>query len=192
MIPSTRKRRARRLTVVAPLAALTVASMALLASTSGTLAAWTDDEYVSAGAGVMVAGDCSTTKLFKTESAARQVSGSLGGVDLDTMAAVQGIQVGNTTGTVTVAPSTATRIDPVTYTTALEAGALGSPLLSAKVGLNQAAGNAGAYTQWARARASGQAAGAAGLTSRVMWLDFLLMRVPRPCARGRQRLSVEA
>lgn len=165
MIPSTRKRRARRLTVVAPLAALTVASMALLASTSGTLAAWTDDEYVSAGAGVMVAGDCSTTKLFKTESAARQVSGSLGGVDLDTMAAVQGIQVGNTTGTVTVAPSTATRIDPFTYTTALDAGALGSPLLSAKVGLNQAAGNAGAYTQWARARASGQAAGAAGLVS---------------------------
>ena len=53
------------------------------------------------------------------------------------MAAVQGIQVGNTTGTVTVAPSTATRIDPVTYTTAVDAAALGSPLLSAKVGLNQ-------------------------------------------------------
>ncbi|MFJ5693924.1 choice-of-anchor G family protein [Arthrobacter sp. NPDC093125] len=165
MTPSTGKRRARRLTVVAPLAALTVASTALLASTSGTLAAWTDDEYVSTGAGVMVAGDCSTTTLFKTESTARQVSGSLGGQDLDTLADVEGIQVGNTSGTVTVAPSTATRIDSVTYTTALEAGALGSPLLSAKVGLNQAAGNAGAYTQWARARASGQAAGAAGLVS---------------------------
>lgn len=165
MIPSTRKRRARRLTVVAPLAALTVASMALLASTSGTLAAWTDDEYVNASAGVMVAGDCSTTTLFQTESAARQVSGFLGGEDLDTLASVQGVQVENTSGTVTVAPSTATRIDPVTYTAALEAGALGTSLLSAKVGLNQAAGDAGAYTQWARARASGQAAGAAGLIS---------------------------
>jgi hypothetical protein len=33
------------------------------------------------------------------------------------------------------------------------------------VGLNQPAGDAGAYTQWARATASGQAAGAAGLVS---------------------------
>jgi hypothetical protein len=139
--------------------------MALLTATSGTLAAWTDDEYVSAGAGVMVAGDCTTTTLFQTESAARQLSGSLGGADLDTLAAVQGVRVGNANGTVTVTPGTATQVDPVTYTSALEAGALGMPLLSAAVGLNQPAGNAGAYTQWAQAKASGQAAGAAGLVS---------------------------
>ena len=165
MILSERSRRLRRLRSVAPLAALTVASMALLTATSGTLAAWTDDEYVSGGAGVMVAGDCSTTTLFATESSARQVSGFLGGEDLDTLVAVQGIQVGNTSGTVAVTPATATRIDPVTYTTVLEAGAFGAPLLSAMVGLNQPAGDAGAYTQWARSTASGQAAGAAGLVS---------------------------
>jgi hypothetical protein len=156
---------AERFRTLAPLAALTVASIALLTSTSGTLAAWTDDEYVSAGAGVMVAGDCTTTTLFQTESAGRQLSGSLGGADLDTLAAVQGVQVGNANGTVTVTPATATQVDPVTYTSALEAGALGTPLLSAAVGLNQPAGNAGAYTQWAQAKASGQAAGAAGLVS---------------------------
>lgn len=165
MTAVTGKRRTRRLAIAAPLAAFTVASTALLAATSGTLAAWTDDEYVSAGAGVMVAGNCSTTTLFHTQSAARQVSGSLGGQDLDTLAGVEGMRVGNAGGTVTVAPSTATKIDAVTYTSALRAGAFGSPLLSAAVGLNQPAGSAGVYNQWARSTASGQATGAAGLVS---------------------------
>lgn len=159
------KRFGPRLRILAPVAALTAASIALLSSTAGTLAAWTDDEYVSASAGVMVAGDCSTSTLFQTESAARQVSGSVGGQDLDTLAAVQGLTVRNTRGSVAVEPATATQVDPVTYTAAVEAGALGSPLLSAALGLNQPAGTAGAYTQWARATASGRAAGAAGLVS---------------------------
>lgn len=159
------KRFGPRLRILAPVAALTAASIALLTSTAGTLAAWTDDEYVSASAGVMVAGDCSTSTLFQTESAARQVSGSVSGQDLDTLAAVQGLTVRNTGGTVAVEPATATQVDPVTYTAAVEAGALGSPLLSAALGLNQPAGTAGAYTQWARATASGQAKGAAGLVS---------------------------
>lgn len=156
---------ATRFHTLAPLAALTVASIALLTATSGTLAAWTDDEYVSAGAGVMVAGDCTTTTLFQTESAGRQLSGSVGGEDLDTLAAVQGVQVRNASGTVTVLPATAKPIDRVTYTAALETEALGTPLLSASAGLNQPAGDAGAYNQWAQAKASGQAAGAAGLVS---------------------------
>ncbi|MDQ0620079.1 choice-of-anchor G family protein [Arthrobacter globiformis] len=156
---------AGRLRRLAPLAVFSVATMGLLTATSGTLAAWTDDEYVSAGAGVMVAGDCSTTTLFQTQSAARELSGSLGGEDLDTLAAVHGISLRNTAGAVFVDPATATRVDPVTFTSALEAGAFGSPLLSAAVGLNQPAGSTGAYTQWARAKASGQAGGAAGLVS---------------------------
>lgn len=154
-----------RFRMLAPLAAVTVASIALLTATSDTIAAWTDDEYVSAVAGVMMAGDCNTTTLFHTESAARQLSGSVGGEDLDTLAAVQGVQLRNAGGTVTVVPATATQVDPVTFTAGLEAGALGAPVLSAVLGLNQPAGAAGAYTQWARATASGHAAGAAGLVS---------------------------
>jgi hypothetical protein len=154
-----------RFRMLAPLAAVTAASIALLSGTSATLAAWTDDEYVSAAAGVMLAGDCSTTTLFHTESAARQLSGSAGGDDLDSLASVQGVHLRNAGGTVTVLPATATQVDPVTFTAGLEAGALGAPLLSAVLGLNQPAGAAGAYTQWARATASGQAAGAAGLVS---------------------------
>lgn len=158
-------RAARRFRMLAPLAAVVAASMAVLSGTSATLAAWTDDEYVSAVAGVMVAGDCSTTTLFHTESAARQLSGSVGGQDLDALASVQGVHLRNAGGTVTVVPATATQVDPVTFTAGLEAGALGTPVLSAVLGLNQPAGAAGAYTQWARATASGQAAGAAGLVS---------------------------
>jgi hypothetical protein len=156
---------ARRLRAGATLAALTVLSIALGSATSGTLAAWTDDEYVGAAAGVVVAGDCSTTTLFQTESAARQVSGFVGGQDLDSLAAVQGIQVGNSGGTLTVHPGTASQVDPLTFISNLDATALGSPLLGAAVGLNQPAGSAGAYTQWAQAKANGQATGAAGLVS---------------------------
>lgn len=53
-----------------------------------------------------------------TESAGRQVSGSVGGEDLDSLADVQGIRVENRGGTVKVAPATATELDPVTFTSA--------------------------------------------------------------------------
>lgn len=143
-------------------AAIIVAAVSLLSLSSGTDAAWTDDEYVGTAAGVMIAGNCSTTTLFRTESAARQLSGLLGADELDSLAAVQGLSVENLSGTVSVAPASAIQIDPVTFSAPLEASALGSPLLSATLGLDAAAGEAGAYNQWGRATGSGQAAAAAG------------------------------
>lgn len=143
-------------------AAIVVVAASLLSLSSVTDAAWTDDEYVGTAAGVMIAGDCSTTTLFRTESAARQLSGMLGADDLDSLAAIQGLSVENTRGTVAVAPASAIQIDPVTFSAPLEASALGNPLISATLGLDAAAGEAGAYNQWGRATASGQAAAAAG------------------------------
>lgn len=142
--------------------AIIVAAAAFLSLSSGTDAAWTDDEYVGTAAGVMIAGNCSTTTLFRTESAARQLSGLLGADELDSLAALQGLSVENARGTVSVAPASAIQINPVTFSAPLEASALGSPLLSATLGLDAAAGEAGAYNQWGRATGSGQAAAAAG------------------------------
>ncbi|WP_066286549.1 choice-of-anchor G family protein [Arthrobacter sp. B6] len=142
--------------------AIIVAAAAFLSLSSGTDAAWTDDEYVGTAAGVMIAGNCSTTPLFRTESAARQLSGLLGADELDSLAALQGLSVENARGTVSVTPASAIQINPVTFSAPLEASALGSPLLSATLGLDAAAGEAGAYNQWGRATGSGQAAAAAG------------------------------
>lgn len=146
-------------------AAIIVAAASLLSLTSATDAAWTDDEYVGTAAGVMIAGNCSTTTLFRTESAARQLSGRLGANDLDSLAALQGLSVENTQGTASAAPASAIQIDPVTFSAPLEASAMGNPLLSATLGLDAAAGTAGAYNQWGRATGNGQAAAAAGAVS---------------------------
>lgn len=141
---------------------MVVATVSLLSLSSVTDAAWTDDEYVGSTAGVMIAGDCSTTTLFQTQSAARQLSGLLGAQNLDSLAALQGLAVENTSGPLSVAPGSAIQIDPVTFSAPLDVSALGNPVVSAALGLDAAAGDAGAYNQWGRARASGQASAAAG------------------------------
>lgn len=147
---------------VAGTAAMIVAAASLLSLSPVTDAAWTDDEYVGSSAGVMIAGDCDTTTLFQTQSAARQLSGLLGAQDLDSLAALQGLAVQNSGGTLSVSPASAVEIDPVTFSAPLDVSALGNPLLSTTLGLDAAAGDAGAYNQWGRAIASGQAAAAAG------------------------------
>lgn len=152
----------RRRQAAAGTLAIVVAAASLLGLSSVTDAAWTDDEFVGSSAGVMIAGDCSTTTLFQTQSAARQLSGLLGTENLDSLAALQGLAVENSSGTLSVAPGSAVEIDPVTFSAPLDVSALGNPLLSASLGLDAAAGDAGAYNQWGRARESGQAAAAAG------------------------------
>jgi hypothetical protein len=154
--------RNRRRQAAAGTVAIVVAAAALLSLSSATDAAWTDDEYVGSTAGVMIAGDCSTTTLFQTQSAARQLSGVLGAQNLDSLAALQGLAVENSSGTLSVAPGSAVEIDRVTFSAPLDVSALGNPLLSAALGLEAAAGDAGAYNQWGRARESGQAAASAG------------------------------
>lgn len=145
--------------------AMAVAAASFLSQGSVTDAAWTDDEYANTAVGVMIAGDCSTTTLFQTESSARQLSGVLGGQDLDSLVSLQGLSVENRLGLITAAPGSAIQIDPVTFTAPLEAGTLGTPLLSATLGFGMSAGAAGAYNQWGRARGSGQSAAAAGAVS---------------------------
>lgn len=152
----------RRRQALAGTAAMAVAAASLLSLSAVTDAAWTDDEYVGSAAGVMIAGDCSTTTLFQTQSAARQLSGVLGAQNLDSLAALQGLAVENTGGTLSWTPASAIQIDPVTFTAPLDVSALGNPVLTAALGLDAAAGDAGAYNQWGRARASGQAAASAG------------------------------
>ncbi|MGX9899675.1 hypothetical protein ACW0JT_06775 [Arthrobacter sp. SA17] len=109
----------RRHQAVAGTAAIAVAAASLLTLSSVTDAAWTDDEYVGSAAGVMIAGDCSTTTLFQTQSAARQLSGLIGAQDLDSLAALQGLAVENSSGTLSVAPDSAVEIDPVTFSAPL-------------------------------------------------------------------------
>lgn len=152
--------RQRRLVVVAASAA-----MALVLGISGTTAAWTDSEWVQGSVGVMVPGDCSTNTLFQTTSWARQLEGSVLTGSLDDVAGVAGLTVSNDGETATPDPATATQLSSDTYRSRLDASVLGSTLPSMGLTLDATSGSAGAYTQWAQAKGSGQSHGAAGLVS---------------------------
>lgn len=130
-----------------------------------TSAAWVDNEWVSAtaegepGIGTL---DCEVTDDFSTRGEGRFLSGQLLGIDLDTLAEVNGVEVLND-GTVTVDPATAQSLGDDAYANPLTADLL-SLINLELTGLLQLPldNNVGVVNQVAQAKTNGQSMGAAG------------------------------
>lgn len=144
-----------------------VAAVSLVATTTVTTAAWTDNEWAGGTVGVGSPGDCTTNTLFSSQASARQLSGSVLGVDLDSIAGVEGLTVTNTDGAATPVPVTATGVAgvPDAFLSKLPVTALGGNPVTAALGLGAPVGSLGTYTQWAQAQENGQARAAAGLVT---------------------------
>ncbi|MFP3463025.1 choice-of-anchor G family protein [Arthrobacter globiformis] len=165
-----RLKRAARSVVDRPRHSLLVASIAaisLAAGTTITSAAWTDDEWIHSGVGVGAPGDCTTNSLFTSQSWARQLSGTVLNMSLDSIAGVKGLTVTNNGTTASPMPVTATPVPGTTDTfiSKLPVTVLDGTAVEAGLGLGVPVGAAGSYTQWAQARKSGQSHGASGLVS---------------------------
>lgn len=147
------------------------AAIAVIASTSLTQAAWTDNEWANTSVGTATVGDCTTNNLFQNRAWGRQLTGMIAGVNLDTLAGVDGVTVSNNGNLGSVVPASATEVTPpgnkTTYISQLPVGVLGAqnPLVTAALGLGVPIGGLGAYAQWGQAKANGLAHGAAGLVS---------------------------
>lgn len=158
----------RRLILVASAAAIAVA-----ASSTLTQAAWTDNEWTHTNVGTAVVGDCTTNTLFQNRAWGRQLTGTVAGFNLDTLAGVDGVTVTNNGTLGAAVPASVHEVTPpgnkTTYVSKLPIGVLGAedPLIGAVLGLglNLPIGSAGTYTQWGQAKGNGLAHGAAGLVS---------------------------
>ncbi|SEE63468.1 hypothetical protein SAMN04489740_1988 [Arthrobacter alpinus] len=158
--------RPRRVVLVA-----SVAAIAFVASTSLTQAAWTDNEWAHSNVGTAVVGDCTSNTLFQNRAWGRQLTGMVAGINLDTLAGVDGVTVANNGTLGSAVPASASEVTPPgdtsTYIAKLPVGVLGAqnPLVTAALGLGVPVGGLGAYTQWGQAKGNGLAHGAAGLVS---------------------------
>lgn len=151
-----------------PRVSLTIAAAAavsLAATTTVTTAAWVDNEWVGGGVGVASPGDCSTNTLFSGEASATQLSGNVLGIDLKSIAGVEGLRVTNSDGTALPLPVTASQVTdvPDAFISKLPVTALGLNPVTVGLGLGLPVGDLGTYTQWAQAQDSGQTRAAAGL-----------------------------
>ncbi|GAA2001075.1 choice-of-anchor G family protein [Nakamurella flavida] len=129
-------------------------------------ASWTDAEWVNGPVGVRVPRDCATAGLYAAQGGGRFLDGSVLGLDLDTLAQLQGITALNS-GTVSSSVPARPPVAPNTYANPLDATVISA--VNAALGnglqLGLPAGRIGAYNQWGQAPSTGQSAGAAGLVS---------------------------
>lgn len=149
------------------LAAAAVVLVSVVGTTTFTSAAWVDDEWAAGAVGVGSPGDCTTNTLFSSGASALQLSGSVLGADLGSIAGIEGLSVTNTGAAALPEPVTATSVAgvPDAFLSKLSVTALDSSPVTAGLGLGAPVGSLGAYTQWAQARNSGQARAASGLVS---------------------------
>ena len=150
------------------LAIAAAAAVSVLATSTVTTAAWVDNEWAGGGLGVGSPGDCATNTLFSGEASALQLSGSVLGTTLDSIAGVEGLTVTNMDGgAASPVPRTATEVAgfPDAFISKLPVTALGLTPVTVGLGLGLPVGSLGTYTQWARAQASGQTRAAAGLVT---------------------------
>ncbi|WP_244266513.1 choice-of-anchor G family protein [Pseudarthrobacter chlorophenolicus] len=100
-------------------------------------------------------------------ASARQLSGTVLGTDLNSIAGVDGLIVTNTDGVASPQPLSATAVTamPDAFVSKLPVTALGNELLTAGLTLGAPVDGLGAYTQWAQAQDSGHARAAAGLVT---------------------------
>lgn len=149
------------------LAIAAAAAVSLAATTTVTTAAWVDNEWASGSVGVGSPGDCSTNTLFSGEASATQLSGNVLGIDLKSIAGVEGLTVTNADGAASPLPLTATPVTgvPDAFISKLPVTALGLNPVTVGLGLGLPVGGLGTYTQWARAQDSGQTRAASGLVT---------------------------
>ncbi|GAA3654193.1 choice-of-anchor G family protein [Microbacterium marinilacus] len=142
-------------------------------TTSTSLAAWNDAEWLRTPALTTTTVDCSAESGLVAEASARQVGGTLLGTDLASLAEVQGVGNGvDGDGIEWWEPSSAHDLDPAgttthTRSTSLSVAALsGVPLVSLPT-LNAAVPgiSAGALAQYSQVTAAGAAIGATGLVA---------------------------
>lgn len=132
-------------------------------------ASWLDSEWA---AGAVVSGpgvgtlDCSLDGTFTTDARGRFLHGSLLGLDLDTIAAIDGVRATNDGATSTATPNTATPLGSDAWANPLDATAL-SAINLALTGLLQLplATDTGVYNQYAQAHSNGDSTGASGLVN---------------------------
>ncbi|WP_045730026.1 choice-of-anchor G family protein [Pseudarthrobacter chlorophenolicus] len=144
-----------------------VAAVSLTATTTVTTAAWVDNEWAGGSVGVSSPGDCSTNTLFSGVASARQLSGTVLGTNLNSIAGIEGLTVTNSNGTASPLPVTATKVTdvPDAFINKLPVTALGLNPVTVGLGLGLPVGGLGTYTQWAQAQDSGQTLAAAGLVT---------------------------
>lgn len=140
-----------------------LAAAAVIGGASLTNAAWVDDEYVHANVGTD--GTCSANSRIATTAAARQLTGTLLGSDLDNLASLRGVQVFNDGAGKTTASSGATRIDDYTFTAPLMMNLLGDEVLQWSLPLGLPIGSADAYSQWGQTLDNGNTTAASGLVT---------------------------
>ncbi|KSU73964.1 hypothetical protein GA0061083_3332 [Pseudarthrobacter enclensis] len=149
------------------LAIAAAAAVSLAATTTVTTAAWVDNEWATGSVGVGTPGDCSTNTLFNGEASATQLSGNVLGIDLKSIAGVEGLTVTNADGGASPLPLTATPVTgvPDAFISKLPVTALGLNPVTVGLGLGLPVGGLGTYTQWAQAQGSGQTRAASGLVT---------------------------
>ncbi|GAB3596289.1 choice-of-anchor G family protein [Microbacterium tumbae] len=159
---STRDRRSVRLRRALSAVAVPIAT-ALVVQIGATNASWNDAEWTSAA---FAAVDCDAPQgAFATRGEGRALSGSLLGVDLDTLAEASGVEVTNDGSRAQVAPTGA---NPATgddaYANSLNVTALSAVNLDLGNGLLQLPldSSTGVLGQFGQAQDSGVSAGAGG------------------------------
>ncbi|KJL48844.1 hypothetical protein RS84_00472 [Microbacterium hydrocarbonoxydans] len=154
------------------LAAGAIAILAVPFMTSSSLASWTDQEWAHTEPLGTTSLDCGTTTGFTTQAAGRQVSGTLLGTDLDTLAAVRGVNNKiDAALNETYAPTPGAHdLDPTSTTTFTRATSLNVGVLSPLVGVflptvdvpTPPSLAVGTLAQYSQVRPTGIATGATG------------------------------
>jgi hypothetical protein len=156
----------RRLHRIAAVMAVAIAAGSVAGGShevAPTLAAWNDAEFVVANLGTL---DCAPSATgFVSRASGKLLDGSVGGVNLGTVADLHGVTVETTGETTRATPSEATlqRIDAQTYADPLSVSALGS--VNADLGgllLLPIPVDVAAVRSYASARGDGRAVGASG------------------------------
>lgn len=142
--------RVLRTTTMLGAAALVVSSLTGVGSVSHTEAAWQEREWVRAlTLGTL---DCTVPESNRGRGWGRFLVGTLLGIDLDTIVALQGVEVSNSTGTSVPTPGSVSPVpaDTAAYRNNLDADLLGIDLLNLGLPLDLEFGT-GVYSEYARA-----------------------------------------
>ena len=151
----------RRHQLVALIAGI-LAAPAAATGTTFTDAAWTDNEHVNANK-LGTADRCDQNSGTIATAASRQLSGTLMDSNLDTLAALRGLNVTNDGAGTTTASANAVRINQDTFMAPLDASAVNTDLLQLSLPLGLPVGSADVYSQWGQTKNNGNVTAASGL-----------------------------
>lgn len=135
-----------------------------------TLASWTDAEWTEGQIGTATV-DCGNDTGYVGESSGQFLSGNLLGLDLSTVAEVEGVDVGLTDSSVSVTPSSAIAVEDTapryTYVNPLNVNVLSGilPLNLTGLAVPLPGLEVGAVNQFSRVSEQGEVVGASGLVN---------------------------